>query len=434
MTREDLEVELEPGAAGRIGAGNRERSGHVFRHLGSRVAKLALVVGLVLAPLLAALAAEPIVIVLSWDGTRHDYPERISLPGLERMERTGLRAGRLIPVFPSNTFPGHVSLATGAHPERHGIVGNHFRDLQRGEFRRSSDASWIQAEPLWVAAERQGVRAAVFFWVGSESDWNGVGASDRRTPFDSNIGEPEKVDQILAWLDRPTAERPRLVMSWWHGADHVGHREGPDHRRVAKQLAKQDRELLRLMAGLDERELWKETTLIVTSDHGMAKADRFIDVVGPLKKSGIGVEIFSGGGMANLWLDNPGRRPQALKVLEKIEHVRAYASERLPEELHAYHPARSGQIVVLTEPPYHLFRPRGLAKARGLLGTHGYRPEHPDMGAIFYALGRGIAPATHRGEVRAIDLAATVAELLQIEPPRHSQGRSILSSAGGPSE
>ena len=34
-------------------------------------------------------------------------------------------------------------------------------------------------------------------------------------------GRPEhlKVDQTLAWLDLPEVERPRLIMSYWAGAD-----------------------------------------------------------------------------------------------------------------------------------------------------------------------------------------------------------------------
>ena len=133
-------------------------------------------------------------------------------------------------MYPSSTFPGHVSLATGATPAVHGIVDNRFWDRARRErFDYSNDASWIEAEPLWAAAERQGVPAATFFWVGSETDWRGVGARYRVAPFDAKIGEAEKVAQILAWLDLPARERPRLVMSWWHGADHAGHANGPDH-------------------------------------------------------------------------------------------------------------------------------------------------------------------------------------------------------------
>ena len=127
-------------------------------------------------PTLAAPApADPIVVIISMDGIRHDYPDLGDLPGFERMQAEGARADRLTPVYPSNTFPGHVSLATGAHPQVHGIVDNSFADRQRGRYFMSPDTSWLDAEPLWIAAERQGVPAATYFWVGSEQDWRGQG-------------------------------------------------------------------------------------------------------------------------------------------------------------------------------------------------------------------------------------------------------------------
>ena len=75
----------------------------------------------------AAGEALPTVIVLSWDGLRHDYLELHGadggLPALSRMAADGARAERMTPVFPSNTFPGHVSMATGTFPDVHGIEG-----------------------------------------------------------------------------------------------------------------------------------------------------------------------------------------------------------------------------------------------------------------------------------------------------------------------
>ena len=111
----------------------------------------------------------PTVILLSFDGVRHDYLDREGLPALERIARTGARARSLTPVFPASTFSSHVALATGAHTDRHGIVGNRFHDPKKGDFDYSNDASFIEAEPIWATAERQGVRSATFFWVGSET-------------------------------------------------------------------------------------------------------------------------------------------------------------------------------------------------------------------------------------------------------------------------
>ena len=109
--REDAQVELEPRTARGVGARDREgdRNGSI-RHWSVSLAGL-------LALLLPAgvLAGPGTVILLSLDGVRYDYAERAETPGLDRLASTGARAQRLIPVFPSNTFPNHVSLVTGTY-------------------------------------------------------------------------------------------------------------------------------------------------------------------------------------------------------------------------------------------------------------------------------------------------------------------------------
>ena len=70
-----------------------------------------------------------------------------------------------------------------------------------------------------------------------------------------------------------------------------------------------------------------------------------------------------------------------------------------------------------------------LASRHGSPGAHGYDPKLPDMGAIFFALGRGVPAGTKLGEVRAIDVAPTVAALLEIEPPQSSEGRPLFERA-----
>jgi predicted AlkP superfamily pyrophosphatase or phosphodiesterase len=385
-----------------------------------------------------AVAAEqkaPSVIVLSWDGTRFDYLDRAELPALSRIAREGTRAERLVPVFPSSTFPNHVSLATGTYPDRHGIVGNRFLDDERGRYSYEADASWIDAEPIWMTAERQGVRAATFFWVGSETDWNGAGASYRRAPFDSDVPETAKVDQILAWLDLPEAERPRLVMSWWHGPDSAGHRHGPESSDVTEQLVAQDVELARLLAGLDERNAWPHTTLILVSDHGMALVNERIDVAGALAEQGIEADPILAGGYGFVHLADPGRRAEALKALNALPGVTAHASDALPDGLRATRPDRSGDIVLVAEPPRGLFTSRDWTffVVRGAfdgtfgasIGVHGFLPGREDMHGVFLAMGRGVASDLALGPVRAIDVAPTVSHLLGIEPPLHNEGKPI---------
>ena len=382
------------------------------------------------------------MIVLSWDGIRHDYLDREGLPALSRMQREGARAERLIPPFPSSTFPSHVSLATGALSDRHGIVANHFYDPARAargeddEFDYDDDANWIDAEPIWVAAERQGLRSAVFFWVGSETDWRGRGASLRMAPFDSKVPERVKVDQILSWLDLPDAERPRLLMAYWRGADTAGHRSGPASEAVAKALRGQDAQLARLLAGLDRRSAWQTTTLLIVSDHGMVEVNQPVDARAIVRRAGVAARVVNASGFANVHLRDPAdarAARRAAAALSAHEGVMAWPTSELPERLRYAHPSRVGQVVAVATPP-HVFRAgaRGLAEsaARAIgrkTGAHGYDPaEVPEMAGILIALGRNVGKGVRLPAARAIDLAPTVAALLGIDPPEHSEGRALI--------
>src|SRR5262245_40151269 len=148
---------------------------------------------------------------------RWDYPARAQAPTFARLAAEGASAGFLEPPFPTSTFPSHATLATGVYPARHGIVNNEFFDRGRGPYRREDDAVWLLAEPIWVTAERQGVRTAVYHWVHSYSAWRGI-APSRALPF-SGVTDREKIETIIAWLRLPEAERPRLILSYLHGPD-----------------------------------------------------------------------------------------------------------------------------------------------------------------------------------------------------------------------
>lgn len=385
-------------------------------------------------------AEAPLVILISMDGVRYDYPDRSTLPGFERMEREGARAERLVPVFPASTFPNHVALATGTYADRHGIVDNHFYDRARdAEFSYENDASWLDAEPLWSTAERQGLRAAVFFWVGSETDWGGFGATYRKAPFSSMTSEDEKLEQLFAWIDLPANERPQLVMMWWHGADSMGHRKGPDHPDTYAALVAQDEYLQQLLEGLDARGAWAHATLVVVSDHGMTALTREVDFDPPLDAAGLAPRVIRRASHAQFFFEQEedSERKEAIaqaeRALQGIEGLEVVRHDAIPEAWRFRHKDRTGDLMVVTSPPYYLARKgfwyRLQSTAQWLLGWtlggHGFQPDHPDMGAIFFALGRGVPAGAKPGVVRAIDVAATVSDLLGIEPPLQSEGHSI---------
>ena len=68
------------------------------------------------------------VLMVSFDGFRYDYMNWTDTPHFDYIEKTGVKADGLIPVFPSLTFPNHYSIATGSYVDTHNISGNSFYD------------------------------------------------------------------------------------------------------------------------------------------------------------------------------------------------------------------------------------------------------------------------------------------------------------------
>ena len=101
------------------------------------------------------------------------------------------------------------------------------------------------------------------------------------------------------------------------------------------------------------------------------------------------------------------------------------------------HPTRTGDVVAFSFPPYQFDAetPGTLVAPSHFFGQHGYVPDVQDladninMRATFLAGGEGIA----KGEVKArsIDLAPTLAYLLGIPEPQHSQGKVLLDIVKG---
>jgi predicted AlkP superfamily pyrophosphatase or phosphodiesterase len=373
----------------------------------------------------AAAAGAPTVILVSLDGAPA-HAARLGLGAAEELARRGAAAERMIPVFPTNTFPNHVSLVTGVHPDVHGIVNNVFVDAERGEYDKESDPTWIAVEPLWSIAESRGIVSASFHWVGSEGPWRSGRGPRYWKSFDPRTPEGEKVDQILAWLDiGPDAERPRLVTAWFRGADRAGHDHGPGGAEVRRALEDQDAALGRLVAGLDARGAFETTTLLVVSDHGMAAVERKVDLGALLRRAGLRARVRGAGGFATVTLSGgPSTRDRAV-ALARGHGLEAWRREAAPPELRLGN-ARYGDVAVVAPPGVVI---GGLFTR--MRGSHGHRPDEPSMAALFVAAGRGVRPGTGLGDVHAVDVAPTVLALLGAEVPDWMEGRPLASRLAG---
>jgi 2',3'-cyclic-nucleotide 2'-phosphodiesterase (5'-nucleotidase family) len=104
------------------------------------------------------------------------------------------------------------------------------------------------------------------------------------------------------------------------------------------------------------------------------------------------------------------------------------------------HPSRSGDVVVVTRPPYQFdaATPGQRIAFSQFFGQHGYMPELVDLEAsvnmhgTFVAAGKGVAQRDEPiAGVRAVDLAPTIAFLLGIPGPQNARGRILYDILPG---
>lgn len=356
------------------------------------------------------------VILISIDGFRPDYLGRGATPVMDGLVAGGA-FGPMRPSFPSVTFPNHYTLVTGLHPDHHGIVGNRFTDAELGVFTMASKESgfWDQAEPIWVSAEKAGVRAGTMFWPGSEVEIHGVRPS-RWEPFDQSMSGDARVDRILSWLDLPADQRPRFETLYFDIVDSAGHRHGPDAAETRAAVASVDASIGRLVEGLKARGLYDRTLLVLVSDHGMAATspDRVVwidDIIDPAA-----LQIGYGG--AVLTADPaPGREAEVQqKLVGRHPHMECWNKADVPARLVYGSNPRVARIVCLVETGWlTATRDRPVTRPGG---AHGYDNQAPEMQALFIAHGPGVIPGRRLTDLDSVDVQPFLARMLGVTAPQ----------------
>jgi predicted AlkP superfamily pyrophosphatase or phosphodiesterase len=366
-----------------------------------------------------ASAKPDLLILVSIDGFRADYLSRGQTPVLASLAAQGVsRAMR--PAYPSLTFPNHYTLVTGLYPDHHGIVDNTMDDPALGHFTMATTDPrwWDGAEPLWVTADKQGLKTATLFWPGSDRAIRGS-QPDHWLPYDKQMPADERVDRLLRWLDAPEAERPTFVTLYFDFVDTVGHKSGPDSPQLNQALRATHASIGRLVDGLKARGLDKRTNLIVVADHGMANTSmqRLIyldDVVGAK-----GIRTVTVGAGAGLSIAPDAPADTEAKLLAIKDHARCWRKADMPAALHYGHNLRVPPIVCLADVGWILTTHERVSQMRERLnpGAHGYRPDAPEMAAVFIAHGPAFKAGVILPAFDSVDVQPLMAQLLGLSIP-----------------
>ena len=383
---------------------------------------------------------EPILILISLDGFRHDYVERFQPENLSRFVAEGTAAKGLIPSFPTKTFPNHYTIATGMLPEHHGLVDNAFYEPAKDQVYTMGnrdivqDGYWYGGTPIWVLAEQKGIKAASYFFVGTEAPIQGLRPS-YYYDYDGGVPNLTRIAKVFDWLRLPEAERPRLITLYFSDMDDTGHRYGPNNDvELKKTLDRLDHELGALFEGLESFDL--PIHLVLVSDHGMMEVKQENLILLDDLTEGIEGRVVNNGALAHLHLENPEEKDKVIQLLLSRNPnltIDDLSTTENYSDLTAF-PQRKGNLLILPKEGYYLTDVKGKVRYQSnaarfqtqVFGEHGFSPRYKDMRGIFYAKGPMIKVGLEIEPFQNIHIYPLLCRILNLPLPANLDGKAAV--------
>jgi len=376
------------------------------------------------------------VLLISFDGFRADYLDWYNTPNFDRLAQQGVKADGLKPVFVSKTFPNHYTITTGMYIENHGLVGNHFYDEKLDEFFTLSDRSKVEdarfygGEPIWVTAEKQDVKTASYFWVGTEAPVGGIRSSIWKK-YDHDFPFNARIDSVAKWFSLPEEKRPHLISLYFHEPDGAGHEYGPRSSEAEAMVESMDEIMGKIMNTMESLEISPNLNIIVVADHGMVAISptRAIDLTDYVNLKDITQE--SSGPYAFLYSKTKSKLNRIVKKLKTVPHLNVYKKEEIPERYHFKNHYRIKDVLLVAEEGWYILDKKYYGADKLSLrflqgGTHGYDNELRSMHALFVADGPAFKDGYSRPTVENIHIYPLIAEILGIIPYDKIDGKLEL--------
>uniref|UniRef100_A0A3Q3MPC9 Uncharacterized protein n=1 Tax=Mastacembelus armatus TaxID=205130 RepID=A0A3Q3MPC9_9TELE len=363
------------------------------------------------------------VLLVSFDGFRWDYDRDVDTPNLDKMAKDGVKALYVTPPYLTITSPAHFTLLTGRYIENHGVIHNMWfnttTNVKMPYYPSQFVNEWWDngTLPIWITAQRQGLKAGSLHFPGTASSYQGHVAMVREVEpplynYKNETAWQENIDKVMGWF---TDQDLSFVSLYFGEPDGTGHKYGPDSPERREMVKQVDRTVGYIRHSVEQHGLTDHLNIIVTSDHGMTTVYRgsLVQEIILFKIPGFSFHDLSfhlvDYGPSGMLLPKPGKLETVYKALKGAHpHLHVYKKEEMPEHLHFSKNDRILPIILWADPGYVI---SGFNK-----GEHGFDNLEMDMKAFFRAVG----PAFHKnlvvGPFETVNIYPLMCHILGIQP------------------
>ncbi|OYW31576.1 MAG: nucleotide pyrophosphatase [Chthoniobacter sp. 12-60-6] len=208
---------------------------------------------------------------------------------------------------------------------------------------------------------------------------------DKGLPYfatDPNLSEPVNRDHLIADLED---ERIAFAFQYWAGLDGLLHRVGNQSPEIDTKLAEYETWIAQTMAAAKRH--YREVSLHVFSDHGMANCDQHLDLRSQIDalnlRIGKDYNVVYDSTMARFWFFNETARQKVTAVLQGVPEGRIMPAEELQQLRAHFEDERFGQLIFLVQEGV-LIVPSHMGE-RPIRAMHGYHPHDPQSYATLFS-------------------------------------------------
>lgn len=407
---------------------------------------------------------ENYLIVLSYDAFSQDNWEHArKQPNLAKLIENGAATTNLKSVYPTLTYVIHSSYVTGLYPKNHGV--HHNNPFQ--PFEPEKDQAWhwfrndIQGDTIYEAARRHGLITAGILWpvtgkakihynipeiraiknenqalkiLKNGSPFFSIGMELKYGKVRKGIAQPYLDDFITkVTVETIKKKKPNLMLVHLIDLDDSKHLYGTKDPYIETVIERMDGRIGEIIQAVEDAGILKQTTFIIVGDHSQLDVQYMVHLNHLLKEHGLIYKgngemkwkayLQSAGGAAYLHAKDKASEQQAVELLKQSLANNQYGIEAIYDrtqldELHAnqdFSYMLEAKIGYAFDDAYDKDIIVDLQAQGKKYATHGYNPNKPGYTSNLIVAGPEIINGLELTDVEVIDIAPTIARILNIE-------------------